>query len=84
MPVPDPAVLEQRIGALEARIKTLEGIDREDRTRESDRYAEILARLAQLETRVGYVAAKTGAFTGFVSSIATALVLIALKSALGG
>ncbi len=73
-------VLEQRVTAMEARVKTLEGIDREDRTRESDRYAEILSRIARLETRVGFLAAGIGSVTGVVSSV----LVIALKSAVGG
>lgn len=74
--MPSNEVLEQRLDAAEARIKTLESLDRNDRNRESDRYAEILSRLARLETRVGFIAAGAG----LISSI----LVVALKSLLGG
>jgi hypothetical protein len=54
------AVLQHRIVSNEARIKVLEGTDKDDRSRESDRYALILERLARLETRVAVIAGLTG------------------------
>lgn len=76
MSAPTPAVNQQRIVSLESRIKTLEGIDREDRTRESDRYATIIERLAKLETRVALIAGGAG--------VLSSILVIAVKGAVGG
>lgn len=77
-------VLETRLAALEARVKTLEVEDRAWITRENDRYTAILVELGILKTRVGFLAAGIGGVTGIVSGVTTSVIVLAIKSAAGG